>query len=635
MGMSKSFPCLLLIIFLGLFAWGQQSEQAFLTQNQQQELSRFHSEINNFKTWQDGGAALYQHLASQYDLQFFQYIDDIDGTHNYTQGSLENSHKHILAGLFHLSLDTHAKLAAGRLQVKLGSTSDIEHAVQSLSQLAIGLLLAYIVLLGGLYFLLSRQNASIRYAASYIEQLPDLTFPAIESSRLKGALNPMNHALESCRNRLKSQLDKLHQENDKLQKAVYQDPITDLKTRPLFTQKLASISQASAQQFGVMAVIKASELANINQQQGRSAGDDYLSTIANCIRRSCSQYPQAEYFRISSADFAVFIGDVMLKDGSKFLEQLKISFDEYQQMTKAESVAHIGLVPYQQGTDSAMLLTLADTAVSIAQTLGPNSYHVQEKLSGDELFGDDRWKQAISDLLKRQALSFFQQTVQPCRSDVEVYRELLARFYNQEGKLLPTTTVIAMAERHNMSVELDKLVVKNVLDMLTKNPNIKGLFGINISAFSAHQDLFVAWLKDTLNQQKTLTSRLVFEINESGMQANLTASRQFVRELHSVGARVSVEHFGMSFTSFKFFSEVRPDYIKLDGSYTAAIDTDSNNKFFVRMMVDVARRLNIRVIATSVERQEEKLTLEKLLVDGLQGYYIAKPQAINQGTPLV
>lgn len=629
MGMSKSFPCLLLMIFFGLFAWGQHSEQAFLTHNQQQAMSRFHNEISHYQAWQDDGAALYQHLASKYDLLFFQYIDDTDGTRNFTQGSLESGHEHILAGLFQLSLDTHAKLATGRLQIKLGSTNDIEHAVGSLTQFALVLLLAYTVLLGGFYFLLSRQNASIRYAAHYIEQLPDLTFPAIESSRLKGALEPMSHALESCRNRLKSQLDKLHHENDKLQKAAYQDPITDLKTRPLFTQKLASISQTTPPQFGLMALIKASELANINQQQGRAAGDDYLSTIANCIRRSCSQYPQAEYFRISSADFAVFISDVMLKDGTKFLEQLKISFDEYQQMTKAESVAHIGLVPYQQGSDSAILLTLADTAVSIAQTLGPNSYHVQEKLSGDELFGDDRWKQAITDLLKRQTLSFFQQTVQPCRSDVEVYRELLARFYNQEGKLLPTTTVIAMAERHNMSVELDKLVVRNILDMLAQTTNIKGLFGINISAFSAHQPLFVAWLKETLGKQRALTSHLVFEINESGMQTNLAASRQFIRELHSVGARVSVEHFGMSFTSFKFFSEVRPDYIKLDGSYTTTIDTDSNNKFFVRMMVDVARRLNIRVIATSVERQEEKLTLEKLLVDGLQGYYIAKPQSMN------
>ncbi|MGL5389957.1 MAG: EAL domain-containing protein, partial [Shewanella sp.] len=197
-----------------------------------------------------------------------------------------------------------------------------------------------------------------------------------------------------------------------------------------------------------------------------------------------------------------------------------------------------------------------------------------------------------------------------------------------EGKFLPTTTVVAMADRHGMSIELDKLILINTLKMLKENPTISGHFGVNISAFSAHQELFVAWLKDILGKHKYFASRLVFELNESGMQANLGASHRFVREMHSVGSRVSIERFGTSFTSFKFFNEVRPDYIKLDGSYTTAIDSDANNKFFVRMIVDVARRTGIRVIATSVERQEEKLTLEQLLIDGLQGYYIAEPQAL-------
>ena len=382
-------------------------------------------------------------------------------------------------------------------------------------------------------------------------------------------------------------------------------------------------------QLGVMAMVKATELAQINQKKGRTAGDDYLVKVAACIRKACSKYPDAECFRVSSADFAVFIPDVMLKDAPKFLELLKSYLDEYVQVTESESVAHIGLVPYQQGTDAVNLLTIADTAVSIAQTLGPNSFHILEKLNSNEQFGDDRWKMTINDLITRRALKFYQQPIQPCRTNVEVYRELLARFYNSEGKFLPTTTVIAMAERHGMSTELDKLVVISALKMLNDNPAISANFGINISAFSAHQDLFIAWLKDMLSKHKHIASRLVFEINESGMQSNLGASHKFVREVHSVGSRVSIERFGMSFTSFKFFSEVRPDYIKLDGSYTSNIDEDSNNKFFVRMMVDVARRLGIRVIATSVERQEEKLTLEKMLVDGLQGYYIAQPQAIT------
>ncbi len=98
--------------------------------------------------------------------------------------------------------------------------------------------------------------------------------------------------------------------------------------------------------------------------------------------------------------------------------------------------------------------------------------------------------------------------------------------------------------------------------------------------------------------------------------------------MHKVGAKVAIERFGLGFTSFKFFREVRPDFIKLDSSYSDNIEQDNNNKFFVRMLVDIAKRISIRVIATGVEKQDEKLTLEKLLVDGLQGYYIAKPEIL-------
>ncbi|PTA50362.1 GGDEF domain-containing protein [Shewanella morhuae] len=629
MAISKSYPIFLLIIFLGLFAWVYQSENSQLQFQQQQELARFKTSLTQYQQWQGNGVELFKKLSEHYQFQFFQYVDDTDGSQNHTEGSLTSQHTHPFSSLFLIDLSHTEKLATGRLQVKLSTNQAIDTAISMTEMFGAILLISYLLLLAAFVLLMSKQKTAIRYAADYISKIPDLSFSAVASSKLSGELKPIAVSLEECRSQLKVQIDKLNQENEKLQKAAYQDTVTGFASRPRFTQKLENISTPDMPQLGIMAMVKATELAQINQKQGRTAGDDYLIKISTCIRKACSKYPDAECFRVSSADFAVFIPDIMLKDAPKFLDQLKVYLDEYLQVTELESVAHIGLVPYQQGTDAVNLLTIADTAVSIAQTLGPNSYHIQEKLAVNEQLGDDRWKTTLNDLVTRRALKFYQQPIQPCHTNIELYRELLARFYNSEGKMLPTTTVIAMAERHGMSTELDKLVVISVLKILKENPAISGHFGINISAFSAHQDLFIAWLKDRLSNQKHIASRLVFEINESGMQSNLGASHKFVREVHSVGSRVSIERFGMSFTSFKFFSEVRPDYIKLDGSYTANIDEDRNNKFFVRMMVDVARRIGIRVIATSVERQEEKLILEKMLVDGLQGYYIAQPEPMT------
>ena len=98
--------------------------------------------------------------------------------------------------------------------------------------------------------------------------------------------------------------------------------------------------------------------------------------------------------------------------------------------------------------------------------------------------------------------------------------------------------------------------------------------------------------------------------------------------VHRVGARVTVERFGVGLTSFKFFRDLKPDFIKMDSTYTRDIDEDKNNQYFLRTMVDLAHRLSITVLAESVESQEEKFTLEKLFIDGCQGFYIGKPKSL-------
>ncbi|WP_299794611.1 EAL domain-containing protein [uncultured Shewanella sp.] len=627
MSLTKIFQGFLFLLFAGLSFFVYLEQTSLLSEKAHSRLTLYQNGFTAERVLPPHGSELLAELGKQNKFQFFQYIHSTDSSYNLTEGELISSSAHPLAVLFPIELSDTRSFDEGRLQVKLYKADLQEKVIGNFQHALIALITTYLLLAISFSLLMFRFKRAIRYSANYINGLSNHSFTAFEPSKLSSEFKPISLALEASKVKLKANLDKAEEESDKLTKIAYQDPVTGLPTRAVFTQKLESFSALSKEQIGLMAIIKATELAQINDNLGRTAGDDYLAEIANCIRKSISEFPDSECFRISTADFAVFIPGLILKDGIPFLESLKSLFDEYQQSLSTESVAHVGLVPYQHDSEPVKLLTLADTAVSIAQTLGPNCFHMQDKFNGDEIYGDTRWKDAIDDLIKRQALKFYQQPIHPCRTEVLVYKELLTRFYNSEGKFLPTTTVIAMAERHGMILELDKLIIIKTMMMLINNPNMDGAYGINISASSIMQDSFVAWIKDQLGKKRHIAARLVFELNESGMQTNLSASHKFVRVLHSVGARVSVEHFGMGFTSFKFFKEVRPDYIKLDGSYTDGIAQDTNNKFFIKMIVDIARRLGIRVIATSVERQEEKLILERMHIDGLQGYYISQPQA--------
>ncbi|WP_394201822.1 EAL domain-containing protein [Shewanella waksmanii] len=631
MSVTKSFHLLLFICFAAMATAGLFVEQKQLQQLGKQQLEAYLQSQAVQTMSAASGKAFYQQLNTEFDFQFFQYIHTEDNDLSYTFGSLNNSDTG-LQSLLTIELDDTRTYSGGRLQIRLNSKPLTDIAINDLLHWWAIISIAYLLLAVIFTLLMQRQSRSIDYAAQYVSQLTNSKFTALEQSRLTGQFKPLAESLDNGRGQLAQTIATYEKQLATLNKEAYQDPITGLGTRQKFTEHLDSITNGKNSRIGVLAIIKATELASINQSQGRSAGDSYLKKIAEILSQCAGAYEHAHCYRISTGDFGIIIQDLTLKDSQQLLKAIKTQFSEYQQTINADSIGHIGLVPYQQGTEAVPLLTLADAAVSIAQTQGPNSYHVQEKLNGDELYGDTRWQEAIEDLIQRRALKFYVQPISPCRSEVQVYKELLARFYNSEGKFLPTATVIAMAERHGKSIELDKLIILSTIRMLLEDPSIDGAFGINISSASAMQPDFVAWLKDILARQRHIAARLVFEINEAGLQSNFNAAHKLVHEIHSVGARVSVEHFGMGLTSFKFFKQVRPDFVKLDRSYAESIEVDTNNRFFVKMMIDIARRLAIRVIACGVERQEEKLALERLLVDGLQGYYIAQPQAFkNKG----
>ena len=194
--------------------------------------------------------------------------------------------------------------------------------------------------------------------------------------------------------------------------------------------------------------------------------------------------------------------------------------------------------------------------------------------------------------------------------------------------MLPTVSFIAMAEKLDKIVAIDRLIISSAIEEIT-NKNLQDQsFGLNISARSLNDEHFLIWLERRLLRESSVAPRLVFEITEHGLQQNIKTSKRFIDMIHRVGSRVTVERFGVALTSFKFFRDLKPDFIKMDSMYTRDIDEDKNNQYFLRLMVDLAHRLGINVLAESVESQEEKHTLSKLFIDGCQGYYIGKPTSL-------
>ncbi len=415
-----------------------------------------------------------------------------------------------------------------------------------------------------------------------------------------------------------------------LEKQAYIEPLTQLQNRNRFVQFFANDSNQI--EFGVLAITRCSELQTINQIHGYNEGDKYICHVAKIIQAVIEPYRGANVYRLNSSDFAMLLPNITLKESESIAKEITSRFNEYQHASDLDSVGYTGLVYFTKDKPLGELLALADTGISVAQTQQMNSWFSQTDTdilqNSSASYGNQNWRQEIDNVLQNLRVKLLVQHIKPNSRNNKVYGEILARFLNSQDEMLPTASFIAMAEKLDKIVAVDKMIIEKVFSEIKEKNLHEQFFGINISARSIHDEHFLIWLERRLLKDPTIASKIIFEITEYGLQQNIKTSRRFIDMIHRVGSRITVERFGVGLTSFKFFRDLKPDFIKMDSTYTRDIDDDKNNQYFIRLMVDLAHRLSITVLAESVESQEEKFTLEKLFIDGCQGFYLGKPEEI-------
>ena len=513
---------------------------------------------------------------------------------------------------------------------------------ERLQQFQLMLLVLFLLpfIIGWLPVLLSKSSISRSYrrTTDAVNDLIDrfITDPQKAEpdwQKIPPEFSDINTALQKLANYTRSQYNEMASNAHQIAEEAYKDSVTDLPNRNRFVQHYEeNIRQNEQNDFGVFAITRCTELQTLNQTRGYQEGDSYIREIADILKKLAGTYKDYRIYRLNSSDFGLLLPRVTPKEAENFALQLQSRFNEYQKTSELDSVAYTGLVTYESGKALGELLAVADTSISLAQTKQPNAWHLQKESAGLEMasgsYGNQNWRNVIDDVLTNHRISLLVQLIQPSNRSAKAYSEILVRFKTQEGQILPTASFLAMAEKLDRIVAVDRLIIETALTTI-KNKNLQDqYFGLNLSARCVHDDQFIIWLERRLLKDAHIAAKLIFEVTEFGLQQNLKTSKRFIDMVHRAGARITVEKFGVGITSFKFFRDLKPDFVKMDGSYTRHINEDKNNQYFMRLMIDLAHRIGVGVFAESVETQEEKHMLESLFIDGNQGYYVGKPAPI-------
>ena len=235
------------------------------------------------------------------------------------------------------------------------------------------------------------------------------------------------------------------------------------------------------------------------------------------------------------------------------------------------------------------------------------------------------WREEFSRIINNKSVDIVRQPIRGFDGET-LYFECYARFKADNGTdYLPMSQVIAESEHLHCAGSLDLVILEKILTLYSQNSGEP--VAINLSPASLAEKITIDRFIKVLSKFSQFASNLVIEIPEICLQKAPENTHYLTDKIREMGCKLTIERLGTSISAFSHLRKLRPDYIKLDGSYTRGIHLSDDNQFFVRSLVNIAHGLNIFVIAELVEEEEEANALKDLFVDYAQGYLYSAPRS--------
>jgi EAL domain-containing protein (putative c-di-GMP-specific phosphodiesterase class I)/GGDEF domain-containing protein len=186
--------------------------------------------------------------------------------------------------------------------------------------------------------------------------------------------------------------------------------------------------------------------------------------------------------------------------------------------------------------------------------------------------------------------------------------------------------LFAAADAAGRTKELDYLCFESALQRFVQL-GLSGRLFLNLTPtglLSLGSD--IDFLTSTLSLAGVSAERLVLELTEQAILEDYRAIRGAMHKIRSLGISIAIDDLGAGYSNLRAWSELNPDFVKIDRYFVSWIDSDPLKMEFVRAIVDMARASGSHVIAEGVETFAEASELRDAGVSFLQGYYISYPE---------
>ncbi|HSP13783.1 MAG TPA: EAL domain-containing protein [Thermoanaerobaculia bacterium] len=418
---------------------------------------------------------------------------------------------------------------------------------------------------------------------------------------------------------------------------AYHDALTGLPNRPLFMDRLivALAQNARAHQKLAVFFLDLDRFKDINDSLGHTTGDTLLKAVAERVRRCVREGDTVA--RFGGDEFTLMIPKIeniedAAKIAQKIIDTLKIPFLVNDRELFVTTSIGVSISP-SDGTDPETLVRNADTAMYRAKDQGRDNYQLYAPAMNaralERLALENLLRKAVS---QNELVLFYQPQIDANTRGI-VGVEALIRWNHPELGLLSPAIFIGVAESSGLIVPIGEWILRTAcrqIKVWQRKIDHDIIVAVNLSARQFQQPDLVDMIRSAIDEAGIKPSSLEVEITESNAMQNAENTMYILRELKTLGVRISMDDFGTGYSSLNYLKRFPIDTLKLDKSFVKDVNTDPSDAAIVSAVIQMAHSLNIKVVAEGVEREEQLNFLVRQSCDTIQGYFFSKPLPIDQ-----
>ncbi len=424
----------------------------------------------------------------------------------------------------------------------------------------------------------------------------------------------------------------LQQAKEQLNYLIHNDSLTNLPNRLSLRERFKQIQPTDTdnEQLVTILCVGLDRFNQINENLGHEIGNLLLQAVAERLT-ACVEAGDT-VARLDTDQFAIILATTQHKQevgniAQTILESISQTFALAGQEIFITASMGIAIYP-RDGQEIEQLLNHANTAMVHAKQQGGDQY--QYYTVAYKIGSSDRLalQTALRYALERGELQLYYQPQVNLQTGQIVGAEALLRWQHPERGLVSPDKFIPLAEETGLIISIGEWVLHTACEQTKawQNAGFSSLrVAVNLSSRQFSQIDLRHQLVQILMETGLDPKYIELELTESMLVQNTEVAIRRLNALKALGVEIAIDDFGTGYSSLSYLQQFPFDILKIDRCFIRNITENSNNAAITKAIIEMAKTLNLKLIAEGVETEAELSFVCKHKCDGMQGYLFSRP----------